>query len=270
MAERAAAAPPQARPKSSAAPNLRRERALVEEGARWVIGCDEVGRGAIAGPVAVGACVVDLARRVPRGLRDSKLLPEKRREELEPLVDRWAVFSAVGMATNDEVDALGLTAALGLAGARAVLGLFDAGFGEDEAADSVILLDGKHDYLAAGFTRIGLTRGPRVSMRIKADLTCASVSGASVLAKVRRDRLMIDSHEEHPRYGWVSNKGYGSSSHWSAIDEWGPTPLHRHTWLRTPSLFDLDGAEDDERRYPEQGFAESSGQPESEDQSLLA
>ncbi|WP_286279357.1 ribonuclease HII [Naasia aerilata] len=209
------------------------------------MGCDEVGRGAIAGPVAVGLCVVDLARRIPRGLKDSKLLPEKRRVELSPQVSRWAVHSAVGMASNEEIDAYGLTAALGLAGARALLRLLEQGFPCSEEA--VLILDGKHDYLTAGLVRAGIAERPRITTRIKADMTCASVSGASVLAKVQRDNLMIGHHDDHPHYGWVSNKGYGSSAHWAAIDEFGASDLHRHTWLRTPSLFDL---EDESGQHP--------------------
>jgi ribonuclease HII len=227
-----------AAPKRSTVPNLRREKALAAEGARWVIGCDEVGRGAIAGPVAIGLCVVDLARRVPRGLKDSKLLPEKRREELAPLVGGWAVHSAVGMASNAEIDELGLTIALGLAGARALVSLMDRGF--VCSPDAVILLDGKFDYLTPALVRAGLADRPRVTTRIKADMTCASVSGASVIAKVERDHLMIGHHDGQPHYGWVTNKGYGSSAHWAAIDQHGASELHRHTWLRTPSLFDLE------------------------------
>ena len=230
------------KPKTAAAPTLRHEKALAAEGARYVIGCDEVGRGAIAGPVAIGLCVVDLGRRVPKGLKDSKLLPEKRRVELAPVVSRWSTHCSVGMATNDEIDEFGLTVALGLAGSRALEQLLDAGFVEAELGDSVLLLDGKFDYLTPAFQRAGVGVPPPVRTRIKADLTCASVSGASVLAKVARDDLMIGHHDDHPEYGWVSNKGYGSSAHWAAIDEWAATPLHRHTWLRTPSLFDLEDA----------------------------
>jgi ribonuclease HII len=237
VAERIARKSPSSRP-----PTLRREKALVADGARWVIGCDEVGRGAIAGPVALGLCVVDLERRVPRGLRDSKLLPEKRRVELEPQVSRWAVHSAVGMASNAEIDELGLTAALGLAGARALAALIEGGF--PCSSDVVLLLDGKFDYVTAGLIAYGIPDRPRVTTTIKADLTCASVSGASVLAKVARDTLMIGHHDDYPPYNWASNKGYGSSAHWAAIDEFGATDLHRHTWLRTPSLFDLEDAAD--------------------------
>lgn len=224
-----------AKRKSSPSPTLRHERALSAEGARWVIGCDEVGRGAIAGPVAVGLCVVDISKRVPKGLKDSKLLSEPKRVELEPVVARWALWSAVGMASNAEIDTIGLTAALGLAAVRAFDALCESGF---DCVDSVLLLDGKFDYFTPSARVAGISAVPRVATKIKADMTCASVSGASVLAKVARDSLMIDLHDAHPDYGWVSNKGYGSAAHWAAINSSGASPLHRHTWLRTPSLFD--------------------------------
>jgi ribonuclease HII len=224
-----------AKRKPSPPPTLRHERTLSTEGARFVIGCDEVGRGAIAGPVAVGLCVVDIARRVPKGLRDSKLLSEPKRIELEPVVAKWALWSSVGMASNAEIDELGLTAALGLAAVRALEALCESGFDCD---DSVLLLDGKFDYFSPAARGAGVDVVPRVATKIKADMTCASVSGASVLAKVARDSLMIDLHDAHPHYGWSSNKGYGSPAHWAAVDARGASPWHRHTWLRTPSLFD--------------------------------
>ncbi len=239
MAERTkAGADTSAKRKISTAPSLRREKLLAREGARWVIGCDEVGRGAIAGPVAVGMCVVDLSKRIPRGLQDSKLLPEPRRVQLEPYVRRWAVHSSVGMASNAEIDEFGLSAALSMAGARALAALLEDGFPCSE--DAVVILDGNWDYLTPGLRSAGIADRPRITTRIKADLTCASVSGASVLAKVARDTLMIGLHDDHPPYGWVSNKGYGSKTHWAAIDEFGATDHHRHTWLRTPSLFELE------------------------------
>jgi ribonuclease HII len=234
-AERTPAA--RATPKRSvtSAPTLRFEKSLAADGARFVIGCDEVGRGAIAGPVAVGLCVVDLAKRVPKGLRDSKLLSEQKRTELRPAVAKWALWSAVGMASNAEIDEMGLTAALGLAAVRAFVDLCGSGF---DCTDTVLILDGKFDYFTPATRVAGLEAVPSVRTRIKADMTCASVSGASVLAKVARDGMMIDWHDDHPDYNWVSNKGYGSPAHWAAIDSIGASPLHRHTWLRTPSLFD--------------------------------
>ncbi|MET4782580.1 ribonuclease HII [Glaciihabitans sp. UYNi722] len=205
-------------------PTLEVEKLLHGGGARYVIGCDEVGRGAIAGPVAVGLCVVDTAvGPMPVGLRDSKLLSEKRREELAPLAVGWGRHTAVGLASAEEVDTLGIMAALGLAGKRALMDLHAAGA---VIADSVILLDGSFDWLNPA-----LQSPLRLQTRVKADRDCASVAAASVVAKVHRDRLMIGAHETHPNYGWASNKGYGSAGHFAAIAEFGATDYHRHTWL---------------------------------------
>jgi ribonuclease HII len=219
-------------------PTLEFETELHNSGARYVIGCDEVGRGALAGPVGVGVCLVDADIGAhPEGLRDSKLLSEKRREELAPRAALWARFSAVGLATAEEVDAIGIIAALGLAGKRALTQLHEAGA---NVRDSVILLDGSHDWLTPS-----LASPLHVLTRIKADRDCASVSAASVLAKVHRDRLMIDADLVHPGYGWASNKGYGSSAHMEAIASLGATSLHRHTWLRSvdPAAVEAHGGE---------------------------
>ncbi|HAM25293.1 MAG TPA: ribonuclease HII [Microbacteriaceae bacterium] len=205
-------------------PTLDVEALLHGGGARFVIGCDEVGRGAIAGPVAVGLCVVDArVGAMPTGLRDSKLLSEKRREELAPLAAGWALYSAVGLATAIEVDTVGIIASLGLAGKRALAQLHVAGAAIRE---SVILLDGSHDWLSPA-----LTSKLVVQTRTKADRDCASVAAASVVAKVHRDRLMISAHERTPGYGWASNKGYGSADHFAAIARLGATDFHRRTWL---------------------------------------
>jgi ribonuclease HII len=126
-------------------PTLEVESQLHLDGARFVIGVDEVGRGALAGPVAVGLCVVDAAVGThPRGLRDSKMLSEKRREELAPLTVQWALHSAVGLASAVEVDTIGIVAALGLAARRGLVALHEAGA---SIAQSVVLLDGSHDWL---------------------------------------------------------------------------------------------------------------------------
>lgn len=205
-------------------PTLEVERGLHAAGARFVIGCDEVGRGAIAGPVAVGFSVVDHSvPEHPSGLRDSKMLSEKRRELLAPLAAGWSLYSAVGLASADEVDAIGIVAALGLAGKRALMHLHEAGVAIHE---SVVLLDGAHDWLTPA-----LSKPPRVHTRVKADRDCASVAAASVIAKVHRDRLMIEADSVHPGYGWPGNKGYGSADHFAAINSLGATAMHRHTWL---------------------------------------
>ena len=207
-------------------PTLEFESAMHARGHRYVIGCDEVGRGAIAGPVAVGLAVVDAGVGAhPIGLRDSKMLAEKRREELAPLAASWALFTAVGLATADEVDRIGIIAALGLAGKRALIRLHELGA---SVRESVILLDGSHDWLTPA-----LASPLPVTTRVKADALCASVAAASVVAKVHRDRLMIEADAATPGYGWSGNKGYGSAGHFEAIARLGATDLHRRTWLKT-------------------------------------
>jgi ribonuclease HII len=214
-------------------PTLELESELHASGARFVIGCDEVGRGAIAGPVAVGLCVVDVSVGPhPKGLRDSKMLTEKRREELAPLAAGWALYSAVGLATADEVDEVGIMVSLGLAGKRALTQLHELGA---SITESVLLLDGSFDWLTP------VLKSPlRVRTRIKADRDCASVAAASVVAKVHRDRLMINYDAEYPGYGWTGNKGYGSSEHFAAIERQGPSALHRKTWLHPRDALTID------------------------------
>jgi ribonuclease HII len=219
-------------------PTLRMERAMLREGAELVIGCDEVGRGAIAGPVAVGLSVfAGRAGAAPTGLRDSKMLSEPKREELYPMVAQWSVQSAVGLASNEEVERIGIIAALGLAAVRALAELHDLGV---QMAGAVVLLDGSHDWLSPAIARGGAIPDgaprPAVTTRVKADRDCAVVAAASVLAKVHRDRLMIEADPVHPGYHWTGNKGYASADHYAAIDELGPSPLHRWSWLRQPAL----------------------------------
>ncbi|MEA9985683.1 MULTISPECIES: ribonuclease HII [Subtercola] len=204
-------------------------------GATMVIGVDEVGRGALAGPVAVGMCVIDPVRpgRFPVGLRDSKMLSEAKRELLAPLAAAWAGASAVGLASADEVDRLGIIACLGLAAKRALGILHASGV---EIMTATVLLDGSHDWLSPA-----LGTPLQVTTKVKADRDCASVAAASVVAKVHRDRLMIDLDGVLPGYGWASNKGYGSAAHFEAIELLGATEHHRHTWLKSaPSVAPID------------------------------
>jgi len=209
---------------AAADPTLDVEQSLFAEGATCVIGCDEVGRGALAGPVAVGLAVINATvAPLPAGIRDSKLLSEPRREELAPVALAWALHSAVGLASPAEIDEYGIIACLGLAGKRALAQLRRAGV---DIRGSVVLLDGNHDYLNKA-----LSRPLNVTTRIKADRDCGSVAAASVIAKVHRDRLMITAHQKTPHYDWASNKGYGSAAHMAAIELHGPSRHHRKSWL---------------------------------------
>ncbi|KAB1659577.1 ribonuclease HII [Pseudoclavibacter chungangensis] len=213
-----------------AEPTLELERALLEvPGTDVVIGVDEVGRGALAGPVMVGACAVRRAQveaGFPAGLRDSKLLSAKRREAIAPAVREWAFACGVGSATAREIDENGITACLALAATRALGVLFSLGV---EVGGALVVLDGSHDWLGPSL------RNPvRIMVRPKADRDCASVSGASVIAKVNRDGIMSGAHttdETLEAYGWAANKGYGSAAHLAAIDRLGPSAWHRRTWL---------------------------------------
>lgn len=198
-------------------PTLDVERELFDGGARIVVGIDEVGRGAIAGPVTIGAVAIDSSFvSFPDGLADSKLLTPKRREAMEPLVRAWALAHSTGSATAAEIDRIGIISALGLAASRALAGL---GLRPD-----VLIVDGNTPFL------VEEAGGPRVVMRIKADQDCASVAAASVIAKVERDALMTRLHAEHPHYGWEGNKGYGAAVHTEAIRTHGVTAYHRTSW----------------------------------------
>ncbi len=214
-------------------PTLTLERRLLKEHA-LVIACDEVGRGALAGPVAVGAAVVDPARsrkRVPQGLRDSKLVPEARRGDVAARAAAFVQASAVGWASSEEIDEVGIIRALGLAAVRAIADLRAHGVVPE---DAVVILDGNHDYI----TPAG-ERGLRVRPVIKADRDCASAAAASVIAKVARDTVMAGLHDDLPVYGWARNKGYASLDHREAISAHGMSVHHRHSWAiaAAPTLF---------------------------------
>jgi len=220
---------------TSAKPTLRFERQLFRSGTQILGAVDEVGRGAPAGPATCGIVVIDAdAGRIPTGLRDSKLLTAAAREALVPEIEAWVLQSAVGHASASEVDDFGLTGALRLAGHRALATLV--------GHVDTILLDGSFDWLSQpkqasllSPIRVDDVVVPPVTTKVKADLTCASVAAASVLAKVSRDAIMTDLARQFPGYGWESNKGYGSPGHFEAIRHLGLTPQHRKTWRQPAS-----------------------------------
>lgn len=178
---------------------------------------DEVGRGALAGPVAVGVVLVDAEiSPAPSGVRDSKECDAATREMLAPRVRAWARRSAVGMASASEIDARGIIGALALAAARAV--------NATGVHPDVVLLDGKHDWVSR------VAPLSRVVTRIKADTTCAAVAAASIIAKVSRDAHMVRISAGYPDYAWESNKGYAAPEHVAALQRLGPTRWHRTSW----------------------------------------
>ncbi len=214
------------------APTLRHERALLGAGALLVAGMDEVGRGALAGPVSVGVVVVDAATRsCPPGVADSKLLSAARRDELLPRVRRWGVARAVGHASPEEIDSRGIVGALRLAGTRALASV-TAVCGPVDA----VVLDGSHDWLTDPGPDLldvaDVVQGVScaVHLRVKADQVCSSVAAASILAKCERDAHMVSLAGLHPEYGWAGNKGYGSADHVAALRRHGPSVQHRRSW----------------------------------------
>jgi ribonuclease HII len=186
-----------------------------------VVGVDEVGRGAWAGPVTVAAVALPRHRRIYK-LRDSKLLTAPEREQLAPRIHAAAIGIGIGHAWNTEIDRLGMTQAMRRAAARAVAAL--------PIAPDVCLLDGNWDFLAGA--------GTVNETIIGGDGRCASIAAASIVAKVARDALMTGLCPGYPAYAFSSNKGYPSPVHVASLERWGPSPLHRHSWvpIRTRSM----------------------------------
>lgn len=225
--------------------DLTHECALVAPG-EFIIGVDEVGRGALAGPVCVGAVLVKPHESswVPNGLTDSKLLSAALRAKLIPEIRAWCAAAAVGFASAAEIDAIGIIVALRRAAERAIAELMTS---RPCAQSSLVLLDGHHDWLTRPQDVLTLpyesarpdphprhnddvSPVARVATKVKADVSCASVAAASVLAKQTRDAHLADLSELHPEYGWRSNKGYAAAVHRTAIATHGVTDEHRWSW----------------------------------------
>lgn len=195
------------------------ERSLrATTGAKIIAGIDEVGRGAWAGPVTVCAAITGL-RRPPEGLTDSKLLTPKRRMELAAVLEGWVTAYGLGHSSPEEIDELGMTAALRMAAVRALEAL--------PVRPDAVILDGKYDYLGAPW---------RVRTVIKGDQSCVAVAAASVIAKVRRDTIMAELDAEFAPFGFADNVGYPSPVHKTALAELGPTVHHRMTWAYLDGL----------------------------------
>lgn len=193
-------------------PSLRHEQQLWDAGKRVVVGMDEVGRGAWAGPLSVGAAVLPQDKRIYK-VRDSKMLTEVEREAMYTRLAGWCVAWSVGHASPRECDELGMSVAMTLAATRALDGLnvdFDH-----------LLLDGNWDFALNGDAEL-LVRGDSRSL---------SIATASILAKVTRDRLMRNEAVHFPPYAFEGNKGYPGPIHKAALYGWGPSTIHRRSWV---------------------------------------
>lgn len=200
------------------------ERELAAgRGGRVVVGLDEVGRGPLAGPLAVGAVVLP-EEPVVEGLNDSKQVRPEDRERIAAQVKAVAVAWTVEYVEACDIDACGMTASLVTAFRRAVACVEASGVRPD-----VVLLDGNP-----------LRMDPREVNVVKGDCRCASIAAASIVAKVERDALMRRLAEEYPEYGFESCKGYASPAHIEAIKRFGLTPVHRASFCSSflqPTLF---------------------------------
>ena len=199
----------------SATPTLRLERRCWNAGEQVVVGIDEVGRGAWAGPVTV--CAVVPPPEHLKGVRDSKQLLPNERTRVAARVREWARAIGIGHASHEECDALGMTAALRTAGQRALAMLADQGYEPDR-----VILDGNHDYLRLG---------NRCTLVIKGDATVLAVAAASCVAKVTRDAMMREEAEHFPPYDFESNVGYPAPVHKAALRGYGPSAIHRRSWI---------------------------------------
>ena len=189
------------------------ENEIYAGGVRLLCGVDEAGRGPLAGPVCAAAVILP-QNCVIEGLNDSKKLTEKKREALFAVITAAAVSYGIAFATVEEIEEHNILAATFMAMNRAIAKL--------DPAPELALIDGNR------------STGIEIPSRcvVGGDGKCADIAAASVLAKVTRDRYMLQMAELYPEYGFEKHKGYGTKAHYQAIREYGPSPIHRPSFLR--------------------------------------
>jgi ribonuclease HII len=193
-------------------------------GVTLVAGVDEAGRGPLAGPVVAGAVVIAPDRRI-RGLADSKILTPEQREALFHVISERAVAIGVGIVDHETIDRINILQATRLAMAEALARL--------TVQPGLVITD---------FVALRDLACPQRNL-VDGDARCATVAAASIVAKVTRDRLMLDADRRFPEYGFARHKGYATPEHLAALDRWGPCPLHRRTFAgvwRQGELFVLE------------------------------
>ena len=193
------------------------ERACREEGYSSVCGCDEAGAGPLAGPVYAAAVILPFGVELP-GLNDSKKLTEKKREAIFPVIREQAVAWAVARVEAAEIDETDILSARMKAMQLAIDQL--------TPAPDFALLDGNRDH-----GRSAAVTTPH-RMIVKGDSLSASIAAASILAKVSRDRYMKEIAAQYPQYEFDRHKGYGTKRHYELLRQYGPSPIHRRTFLK--------------------------------------
>lgn len=189
------------------------EYALYEKGCIYIAGTDEVGRGPLAGPVVAAAVILPREFKV-LGVNDSKKLSEKKREELYFLILNEAVSFGIGIVDNDKIDEINILNASKLA-----------------MKIACEKLNRKPDHLLVDAVHVDHLDIPQTGI-IKGDSKSITIAAASIVAKVTRDRMMVEYHEQHPHYDFINNKGYGTALHYEGIRTHGLCPLHRKTFLK--------------------------------------
>ncbi len=190
------------------------EEKVIEAGYKVVCGIDEAGRGPLAGPVYAAAVILPLGLEID-GLNDSKKISEKKREQLFDVICEKAIDYSIGVADEQEIDEINILNATFLAMHRAVEGL--------KIKPDYALIDGNQ------YPRIPFVTEETV---VKGDAKSMSIAAASILAKVSRDRFMMEKAKEYPQYQFEKHKGYGTKLHYEMIKEFGPSPIHRMTFLK--------------------------------------
>jgi len=189
------------------------ENELLDRGIYPICGVDEAGRGPLAGPVCAAAVILPRGIEIP-GLNDSKKLTEKKREALYDVIIESAVSYGIAFATVEEIEELNILGATYLAMNRAIAKL--------EPQPALALIDGNRN--------AGIETESRTV--VGGDARCASIAAASILAKVTRDRYMLEMAEKYPGYAFEKHKGYGTKVHYAAIREHGMSPIHRPSFLK--------------------------------------
>ena len=182
-------------------------------GLHVICGVDEAGRGPLAGPVCAAAVILPEHLQIP-GLNDSKKLTDKKRRELFPVIQQQAIAYGIGLASEAEIDEINILQATFLAIRRALEQL--------TVRPEIALIDGNRE------TDFGLP----VKTVVKGDSLSANIAAASVLAKVTRDNIMVELAQQYPEYGFEIHKGYGTKAHYEALRTYGPSPIHRRSFLK--------------------------------------
>lgn len=189
------------------------ENEIYDSGVETLCGVDEAGRGPLAGPVCAAAVILPRGIEIP-GLDDSKKLSEKKREALYDVICREAVSYSVSFATVEEIESLNILGATFLAMNRAISGL--------SLTPELALIDGNRNS--------GIEMPSRCI--VKGDSKCADIAAASILAKVTRDRYMLELDKQYPQYRFSKHKGYGTKLHYQMLREYGASEVHRKSFLR--------------------------------------